>query len=152
MELWQDLIVYSHFDDLKVDQVETEIEEEEEERLAIDDGDETVTHERETSLVLSDVEVRHLFEMVRDSWAGTLEPHQCLYSTWIDNGSATMLAAKRPAGVQRWLGGLYCCAQAMKHNEESTLAFKPRADVTRSPKQEYQWPHKKDWCPPQKKN
>ena len=29
----------------------------------------------------------------------------------------------------------------------STLALKPRADVTRSPKQGYQWPHKKDLCP-----
>ena len=24
---------------------------------------------------------------------------------------------------------------------------KPRADITRSPKLGYQWPHKKDWCP-----
>ena len=31
---------------------------------------------------------------------------------------------------------------------EPTLALKPRGDVTRSPKQEYQWPHKKDSCPP----
>ena len=30
---------------------------------------------------------------------------------------------------------------------ESTLALKPRADITRSPKQGYQWPHKKDMCP-----
>ena len=29
----------------------------------------------------------------------------------------------------------------------STLALKPRADVTRSPKQGYQWPNKKDLCP-----
>ena len=28
--------------------------------------------------------------------------------------------------------------------KESTLALKPRADVTRSPKQGYQWPHEKD--------
>ena len=31
---------------------------------------------------------------------------------------------------------------------ESTLALKPRADVTKSPIKGYQWPHKKDWCPP----
>ena len=31
---------------------------------------------------------------------------------------------------------------------EPTLALKPRGDVTRSPKQGYQWPHKKDSCPP----
>ena len=30
----------------------------------------------------------------------------------------------------------------------STLALKPRADVTRSPKQGYQWPHEKDLRPP----
>ena len=35
----------------------------------------------------------------------------------------------------------------------STQALKPMADITRSPKQEYQWPHKKDLCPPNlKKN
>ena len=36
--------------------------------------------------------------------------------------------------------------QARKHTSKgSTLALKPRADVTRSPKQGYQWPHT---CPP----
>ena len=30
----------------------------------------------------------------------------------------------------------------------STLALKPRTDVTRSPKQGYQWSHEKDLCPP----
>ena len=32
--------------------------------------------------------------------------------------------------------------------KESTQTLKPRVDFTRSPKQGYQWPHKKDWCPP----
>ena len=31
---------------------------------------------------------------------------------------------------------------------EPTLALKPRGDITRSPKQGYQWPHKKDSCHP----
>ena len=31
---------------------------------------------------------------------------------------------------------------------EPTLALKPRGDVTRSPKEGYQWPHKKESCPP----
>ena len=31
---------------------------------------------------------------------------------------------------------------------EPTLALKPRGDITRSPKQGYQWPHKKKSCPP----
>ena len=35
--------------------------------------------------------------------------------------------------------------QAKKHAKRgSTLALKPRADITRSPKQGYQWPHKND--------
>ena len=29
-----------------------------------------------------------------------------------------------------------------------TLVLKPRENITRSPKQGYQWPHKKDLCPP----
>ena len=32
-----------------------------------------------------------------------------------------------------------------------TLALKPKEDITRSPKQGYQWPHKKDLCPPKLK-
>ena len=31
---------------------------------------------------------------------------------------------------------------------EPTVDLKPRGDVTRSSKQGYQWPHKKDSCPP----
>ena len=39
--------------------------------------------------------------------------------------------------------------QATKHaSEGSTLALKPREDITRNPKQGYQWPHEKDLCPP----
>ena len=38
-------------------------------------------------------------------------------------------------------------AQARKHANESTLALKPRADITRSPTQGYQWPHKDLWPP-----
>ena len=42
--------------------------------------------------------------------------------------------------------------QARKHtSEESTLVLKPWEDVTRSPKQGYQWLHKKDLYPPIKK-
>ena len=36
------------------------------------------------------------------------------------------------------------------HKRGITLALKPRGDVTRSPKQGYQWPHEKDLCPPKK--
>ena len=33
---------------------------------------------------------------------------------------------------------------------ELTLALNPRGDVTRNPKRGYQWPQKKDMCPPKK--
>ena len=40
------------------------------------------------------------------------------------------------------------CTQARKHaSDGSTLALKPRADVTKSQIKEYQWPHKKDLYP-----
>ena len=45
--------------------------------------------------------------------------------------------------------------QATKHpSEGSTLALKPRGDITRSPKEWYQWSHEKDLPPPKtlKKN
>ena len=49
---------------------------------------------------------------------------------------------------QRWISGIHG-TQATKHaSEGSTLALKPRGDVIRSPKQGYQWPHKKNSCPP----
>ena len=36
-------------------------------------------------------------------------------------------------------------AQVMKHSSKgSILALKPRADITNSPKQGYQWPNKRD--------
>ena len=49
---------------------------------------------------------------------------------------------------QRWIWGIHC-AQARKHaSKGSTLALKPRADITRNPKPGCQRPHKKDLCPP----
>ena len=58
-----------------------------------------------------------------------------------------MLAVKRLAGVAPEVN-LRNSIQARKHASKSTLALKPRADITRSLKQGYQWPHKKDMCPP----
>ena len=49
---------------------------------------------------------------------------------------------------RRWISGIHG-TQVTKHTSEgSTLALKPKGDVIRSPKQGYQWPHKKDSCPP----
>ena len=41
-----------------------------------------------------------------------------------------------------------CTLLLSPNKAEPTLALKPRGDVTRSPKQGYQWHHKKDSCPP----
>ena len=55
---------------------------------------------------------------------------------------------KRSAGVAPNVN-LRNSVLARKHlSERSTLALKPRADVTRSPKHGHQCPHKKDICLP----
>ena len=41
-----------------------------------------------------------------------------------------------------------CTPPQSSNKAEPTVALKPRGDVTISPKQGYQWPHKKDFCPP----
>ena len=78
--------------------------------------------------------------------------HQCL---WISLTAASMWVkvAQLPCWHRRSAGvapevNLRNSTQARKYASESTLALKPRADITRSPKQGYQWPHKKDMCPP----
>ena len=51
---------------------------------------------------------------------------------------------------QRWISRIHCM-QVTKHaSEGSTVALKPRGDVTRSPKQGYQRFHKKYSCLPKK--
>ena len=61
---------------------------------------------------------------------------------------AAMLTIKRSAGVapEVILKNPLCAGKEVC-KWESTLALKPRVDVTRSPKQGCQWPHKKDLCP-----
>ena len=61
-------------------------------------------------------------------------------------------ACRKPAWLPCWP---LCSQQVLCQrwiwrdaSEKSTLALKPSADVTRSPKQGYQWPHKKNLCPP----
>ena len=60
-----------------------------------------------------------------------------------------MLATKRSAGVAPEVNLRECitCTPPPSANK-AALALKPRGEVTRSPKQGYQWPHKKDLCPP----
>ena len=60
-----------------------------------------------------------------------------------------MLAINRSAGVTLELNSRNPLHTGRKHTSlGSTLTLKPRADVTTSPKKGNQWPHKKDWCPP----
>ena len=55
-----------------------------------------------------------------------LEPHQCLFtSTWMRTA---------------WL--------LLSANKTAHSGLTPGGDTTRSPKQGYRWPHKKDGCPP----
>ena len=58
-----------------------------------------------------------------------------------------MLTSIQSAGVAPEVN-LRNRAQARKRaSEKSTLVLKHKADITRSPKQGYQWPLKKDSCP-----
>ena len=79
------------------------------------------------------------------------EPHQCLLAG-IRKRTARLpcwLPRGRQVWHQRWISvnGLHTRLYQVWINLP-TVALEPRGDVTRSPKQEYQWPHKKDSCPP----
>ena len=55
----------------------------------------------------------------------------------------------RQVSHQRWISGnIYHVCLHQVWIRLPTLALKPRGDVTRPPKQECQWLHKKDLCPP----
>ena len=57
-----------------------------------------------------------------------------------ENGSAAILATKRSAGVTQEVNLRECitCIPPPSVNKVATQALKPRADVTRSPKQDHQ--------------
>ena len=78
------------------------------------------------------------------SWVQAPNLHQCLW-THLQvcrlKGLAAILTSIQSAGVTPKVN-------LRNASEGSTLALKPRGDVIRSPKQGYQWPHKKDLCPP----
>ena len=66
-----------------------------------------------------------------------------------ENGLAAMLATKRSAGVAPEVNIMKCITDIPlpSVNKAAHPGFEPRGDVTRSLKQGYQWPHKKDLCP-----
>ena len=47
----------------------------------------------------------------------------------------------RQVSHHRWLPGFHSMQAAKHESDGSALALKPRTDITRSPKQEYQWLH-----------
>ena len=80
-----------------------------------------------------------------------LQPHECLYKCKyvIKKRIDRHLGSKRSAGVAPEVNlrnPLHAGNKACKRGIHPS--FEPRADITRSPKQGYQWSHKKDWCPP----
>ena len=82
---------------------------------------------------------------------------QCLSHTnaCINVYKNDLTAIKEVSNVlhQRWFWRIHCTLHTGKESTQargSTLALKSRVDITRSPKQGYQWPHKKDWYAPKK--
>ena len=79
-----------------------------------------------------------------------LKPHHCLWTHDLQ------VCKSKRLGCHTDFYTVYQChtigesedRTGEKVQDRSTLALKPRADVTRSPKQGYQWPHEKDLCPP----
>ena len=55
---------------------------------------------------------------------------------------AAMLALYTGKGVTPEVNLRECMSLSSANKAEPTLALKPRGDITRSPKQGYQWPHK----------
>ena len=47
-----------------------------------------------------------------------------------------------------WIKNSWLPCWPVQSCKGSTLVLKPRADITRSPKQGCQWPHEKELCPP----
>ena len=79
------------------------------------------------------------------------ESHQCLTGMWRWlNCHAGCLEVSRchTRGESQEMCNIKRMPPLSSNKAEPTLALKPRGDVTRSPKQGYQWPHKKDSCPP----
>ena len=59
-----------------------------------------------------------------------------------ENGSAAMLAAKRSAGITPEVNLKECVTHmplSRVNKKGCTLSLKPKGNITRSPKQVYQW-------------
>ena len=93
--------------------------------------------------------IQHRVCCVRHGWSCAPNLHQCLWTCLRVHGSKRLDCHADLYTVNR------CCTrdESEDHTSEktckkgSTLALKLGADVTRIPKQGYQWPHEKDLCP-----
>ena len=79
------------------------------------------------------------------------ESHQCLTGMWRRlscHAGCLEVSRCHIRGESQEMCNIKHTPPLSSNKAEPTLALKPRGDVTRSPKQGYQWPHKKDSCPP----
>ena len=80
------------------------------------------------------------------------ESHQCLTGMWKRRLSCHVghqeVSRCCTRGESQGMCNVTCMPLLSSNKAEPTLALKPRGDITRSPKKGYQWPHKKDSCPP----
>ena len=75
----------------------------------------------------------------------SINAHRPVYRYMDQKDSAAMLTSIQSAGVTLEVN--LRIRQARKHARDPFWLWMPRADVTRSPKQGYQWSHEKDLCP-----
>ena len=72
------------------------------------------------------------------------ESHQCLAGMWKRHQEVSRYHTR---GESQGTCNITHTPPLSSNKAEPTLALKPR-EVTRSPKQGYQWPQEKDSCPP----
>ena len=82
--------------------------------------------------------------------APSFESHQCLagmWKRWLScHAGCQEVGRCRTRGESQGMCNITHMSPLSSNKAEPTLALKSRGDVTRSPKQGYQWPHKKDSC------
>ena len=72
---------------------------------------------------------------------GTMTKRKAKWNHW-----AGVSHSVQQMSHQRWIWGIHCTHVTNNASEGSILALKPRADVTRSPKQRYEWSDKNYFC------
>ena len=79
--------------------------------------------------------------------APAFESHQCLagmWKRWLSCHAGRQEVGRcHTRGESQEMCNITCTLPLSSNKAEPTLALKPRGDVIRSPKQGYQWPHKR---------